>query len=72
LKDAKDLVLQRGWDERMIEIAQATASGITVTAKTLPKENASTTILCRTGFQFFGETADNDIGRAWEWQLPPV
>ena len=58
--------------ELMIEIAHATDSSITLTAKTLPKENASTTILRRTGFQFFGEAIDSDIGRAWEWRLLPV
>ena len=52
---------------RMIEIAQRTDRTVSLTAKTLPQENASTTILRRNGFEFAGETTDDDIGLAWAW-----
>ncbi len=41
---------------RMIEIAQRADRTVSLTAKTLPQENASTTILRRNGFEFAGET----------------
>lgn len=56
---------------RMIEIASRADSTITLTAKTLPSENASTTILRRNGFEFAGETSDDDIGLAWAWVRKP-
>ena len=37
----------------------------------LPKENASTAILRRNGFQLAGETSDEEIGLAWAWVLRP-
>ena len=55
---------------RMVEIARQTDPRICLTAKTLPNENPSTAILRRTGFQFVGETSDDDIGLAWAWRLP--
>jgi len=56
---------------RMIEIARQTDPSVSLTAKTLPKENPSTAILRRNGFQFAGETSDEDIGLAWAWALRP-
>jgi ribosomal-protein-alanine N-acetyltransferase len=56
---------------RMIAIAREADPAITITAKTLPQENASTTILRRNGFQFAGETSDDEIGLAWAWVLRP-
>lgn len=56
---------------QMIEIAARTDPAITLTAKTLPVENASTNILRRNGFQFVGETSDDDIGLAWAWRRSP-
>lgn len=56
---------------RMIEIARAADAGVTLTAKTLPTENPSTRILRRNGFQFVGETTDDEIGLAWAWVLRP-
>jgi RimJ/RimL family protein N-acetyltransferase len=55
---------------RMIEIARRADAGVTLTAKTLPKENPSTSILRKNGFQFAGETSDEEIGLAWAWALP--
>jgi RimJ/RimL family protein N-acetyltransferase len=56
---------------RMIEIARQTDASLTLTAKTLPSENASTAILRRNGFEFTGETRDDDIGLAWAWVRRP-
>lgn len=55
----------------MIEIARQADPLTTLTAKTLPQENASTAILRRNGFQFAGETTDHEIGLAWAWALKP-
>lgn len=54
---------------RMIEIARQADAGVALTAKTLPRENPSTSILRRNGFQFAGETSDDEIGLAWAWML---
>jgi RimJ/RimL family protein N-acetyltransferase len=54
---------------RMIEIARRADPAMALTAKTLPKENPSTSILRRNGFQFAGETSDDEIGLAWAWGL---
>lgn len=56
---------------RMIEIARQADPAVTLTAKTLPQENASTMILRRNGFDFAGETTDHEIGLAWAWVLRP-
>lgn len=56
---------------RMIEMAWRFDPAVSLTAKTLPNENASTAILRRNGFQFAGETSDDDIGLAWAWVLRP-
>jgi RimJ/RimL family protein N-acetyltransferase len=55
----------------LIEIAWQTDPTVSLTAKTLPTENASTTILKRNGFEFAGEASDDDIGLAWAWVLWP-
>ena len=44
--------------------------GITVTARTLPEESASTTILAKLGFDNVGEVEDPEDGTVWEWRLP--
>ncbi len=57
---------------RLIEIARRADPAVSLTAKTLPSENPSTSILRRHGFQFAGETSDDDIGLAWAWILRPA
>jgi hypothetical protein len=42
---------------------------LTLWAKTLPYENASTAILRSLGFRHIGSTTDHEIGEAWEWEL---
>lgn len=56
---------------RLVALARDAAPGVTVTAKTLPQENASTRILLRLGFVHCGVTEDDDVGEAWSWRLPP-
>lgn len=45
-----------------------TDSKIMITARTLPEDNASTTILKKNGFSFLGTIWDEDDGDVWEWQ----
>jgi RimJ/RimL family protein N-acetyltransferase len=56
----------------LLSIAREADPTVTVIAKTLPEENASTHILRRHGFQFAGDTHDDDVGLAWLWELAPV
>lgn len=53
----------------LINIVKQENRDVTVTAKTLPEKNASTTILERNGFQFSRIVQDHEIGDAWEWIL---
>ena len=53
--------------QQLTAIALATDSTLTVTAKTAPEQNASTTILSRHGFVYTGVVQDHEIGDAWEW-----
>ena len=41
---------------------------ITVTARTLMKENPSTSILKKNGFSYVGIVNDPDDGHVWEWE----
>ncbi|HTU68370.1 MAG TPA: GNAT family N-acetyltransferase [Steroidobacteraceae bacterium] len=43
-----------------------------VRAHTLPEANASTHVLEKCGFQFFGEVVDPEDGRIWRWELREV
>jgi RimJ/RimL family protein N-acetyltransferase len=56
----------------LIKIARAADPGLTITAKTEPRENASTNILRSNGFDFSGKVQDDGIGDAWEWILTPM
>lgn len=53
----------------LINIAHVQLSSLTITAQTLPVENASNRILIKLGFVLSGEIADSEIGRVWEWKL---
>ncbi len=56
--------------QQLLAIAWATDPTLTVTAKTAPEQNASTTILSRHGFLHTGVVQDHEIGDAWEWVHP--
>jgi ribosomal-protein-alanine N-acetyltransferase len=55
--------------DALVDIARAQIPGITVTAQTLPEENASTHILARLGFKRIGTAEDEEVGLVWEWHL---
>lgn len=55
----------------LIEIARSRCPDITVTAQTLPEENASTAILRKLGFAHAGLVHTDEDGDVWEWHLHP-
>lgn len=55
----------------LVELARRADPAVTLWAKTLPEENASTAILRSLGFRHTGSTTDHEIGEAWEWLLEP-
>jgi len=63
---------RRGIAKQMIELlsSMAFAAGArTVTARTLPENNASNAALRRQGFAYAGEVIDPEDGLVWEWYL---
>ena len=63
----------QGIAQQMIERLSsiAFAAGVkTLTARTLPEDNASNAALRRRGFSFAGEVIDPEDGLVWEWHLP--
>jgi ribosomal-protein-alanine N-acetyltransferase len=52
----------------LIGIARRFDPKIVIKALTLPENNASTKILQRLGFKFFGDATDPDAGDVWEWR----
>lgn len=54
---------------QLIQIARADSPAITITAQTLPIENASNHILTKLGFAFAGEFLHPEDGRVWVWTL---
>jgi RimJ/RimL family protein N-acetyltransferase len=55
----------------LILIAWQNDPGLLITAKTEPRQNASTTVLKRSGFKYAGVVQDDGIGDAWLWLLKP-
>jgi [ribosomal protein S5]-alanine N-acetyltransferase len=53
----------------LVELALDTDVSISLVAQTLPRENASTTILRKLGFNRIGMAHDSDAGEVWEWQM---
>jgi len=54
----------------LVAIARRTDPDVMVTALTLPRRNASTSVLGKLGFVLHGEAEDPDEGTVWEWRLP--
>jgi ribosomal-protein-alanine N-acetyltransferase len=52
----------------LVAIARNSIPEIIITAFTLPEANASTKILSRLGFNYFGNAHDPDAGDVWEWR----
>lgn len=55
--------------EQLIKIARNEDPEITITAQTLPKESASTTVLKKNGFKKAAITIHPVDGPVWEWEL---
>lgn len=55
----------------LIAIAWQNDPTLLITAKTEPRQNASTTVLKRNGFKYAGVVQDHEIGDAWLWSLKP-
>ena len=51
----------------LVETARAHGAR-TLTANTLPEENASTAVLRANGFERAGEGHDEDVGSTWAWR----
>ncbi|WP_157862452.1 GNAT family N-acetyltransferase [Nitrosococcus halophilus] len=54
---------------QLIQIARAQIPSLTITAQTLPENNASSSILKKLGFVSVGELDHPEDGRVWEWKL---
>ena len=53
---------------QLVQLAKTTNPEVRVTARTLPEENASTSILRKNGFRFLGAVDDPEDGTVWEWE----
>jgi [ribosomal protein S5]-alanine N-acetyltransferase len=53
---------------QLVSIARLSAPEISVTAHTLPRENASTRILRKLGFEFMGPAIHAEDGQIWIWR----
>jgi [ribosomal protein S5]-alanine N-acetyltransferase len=53
----------------LVKIAKDENPSLTITAKTEPCHNASTSILKKNGFKQMRVVQDHEIGDAWEWEL---
>ena len=54
---------------QLTNIALAEVPHLTITARTLRKENASTNILRKCRFKLLGTAEDPEYGLAWEWEF---
>ena len=53
---------------KLVEIARQSDVTLTITAQTLPQENASTAILRKLGFMRNGTAHDLEAGEVWVWK----
>ncbi len=53
----------------LVKVALIFEPDILVTARTLPQDNASTSVLKHTGFRFARAVDDPEDGLVWEWEL---
>lgn len=53
---------------KLVSLSLQTDPSITITARTLPAFNASTTILSRNQFKCLGVVYDEEDGDVWEWE----
>ena len=52
----------------LVQLSLNTDPAIIITARTLPEESASTTILKKNGFFLLGTIRDVDDVEVWEWE----
>ena len=57
---------------QLVLLALKTDPQIIITARTLPEENASGSILKKNGFILLGTVWDNEDGNVWEWEYKPA
>ena len=55
----------------LVDVAKANAPQVTIIAKTLPEQNASSAILKKLGLIRAGTVEDDGVGTAWLWGLVP-
>ncbi|NSW55547.1 MAG: GNAT family N-acetyltransferase [Armatimonadetes bacterium] len=53
----------------LVNIAREADPTLTITARTLPEQNASTRVLSKLGFMLAGTVEDPEDGSVWEWVL---
>lgn len=53
----------------LVEIARRTSPSVTITAQTLPEDNASTAVLRKVWFEYFSMIEHPEDGKVWEWRL---
>ncbi|MEW9670062.1 hypothetical protein [Ammoniphilus sp. 3BR4] len=53
----------------LVHIAKSFDPELMVTARTLPEQNASKSILRKNGFDLQGVVLDDEDGEVWEWLL---
>jgi hypothetical protein len=53
----------------LIRLALDQLPAVTIAAQTLPKENASTSVLQKLRFRLVGTIEHPEDGLVWEWQL---
>jgi RimJ/RimL family protein N-acetyltransferase len=56
----------------LVDIAQNEDQNITITARTLPEKNASTSVLTKNKFNLTGTVMDPDDGEVFEWVFAGV
>ena len=54
----------------LVELSLHTDPQVMITARTLPQDSASTTILKRNKFRLLGSVYDEEDGDVWEWHYP--
>ncbi|HWD89421.1 MAG TPA: GNAT family protein [Mucilaginibacter sp.] len=54
--------------KELVKLAEETAPGVIVTARTLPEENYSVRLLRKNNFKWLGVVEDPEDGTLWEWE----
>ena len=54
--------------QALVSLAQSVDRELAITARTLPKKNASTSVLQKAGFHCTGTVHDPEDGEVWEWR----